>query len=296
MTQIRSYLTVIVILYYTPDTRERVIDVSRSANVKLLPSERRRRIRQLAAGQPVLRIDELAKHLEVSEMTIRRDLVQLEQDGYLRRTFGGALTLQNEHESSYLERRMRHIAEKRAIARYAASRVQEHETIALDASTTALALARELRQRNLTIVTNSLDVAQELRLTKAKVILLGGQLRQVTGSFTGPLTLAGLKDLRLDQTFISAKAVLTDGLMDSDVDEAMVKRSMMQHAARTTALLDSSKFGLRALAHICELADLDCLICDNGLPKNQMRQLEQAGVPLHLAKVESGERYEETGL
>ncbi len=264
-----------------------------SATVKLLPSERRRRIRQLATEQTILRIDELANCLQVSEMTIRRDLAQLEQDGHLTRTFGGALTVQNNHESSYLERLNKQIPEKHAIAGYAATLIKEHETIALDASTTALALARELGQRKLTIVTNSLDVAQELRMTKNKVILLGGHLRQVTGSFTGPLTLAGLKELRLDQAFISAKAVMpADGLMDSDVDEAIVKRSMMHHASRTTALVDSSKFGLRALAHICELADLSRLICDNGLDKSSRQLLEQAGVPLHVVHTESGASHE----
>ena len=203
---------------------------------RLLPSERQQRIRQLALEVGVLRIDDLAERFGVSEMTVRRDLEVLEEAGYVERTFGGAVALdQAAFESSYAVRLQARVAEKEAIARHAATLIQDGDTVAIDASTTALALARELLKRRVTVVTNGLDSVLELRSSQhASVILIGGHLRQVAGSFAGPLALKAMSELRVDQAFISGKGLLVpDGLVDSDLNEAEVKRAMIAGSART---------------------------------------------------------------
>ncbi len=245
-------------------------DVSR-----LLPTERQQRIRQLAVQQGVLRIPDLAETFRVSEMTIRRDLEMLEDSGHLERTFGGAIAPeQTSFESSYAIRLHTHTPEKQALARYAASLIQDGDTVAIDASTTCLALAKELSKRRLTIITNGLDAAIELRNGHSKVILIGGYLRQVAGSFAGPLALKALEGLRVDHTFFSAKGVLLeDGYLDSDLDEVEVKRVMVAAAVHTTALMDSSKFGVHALGRIAPLKDIHLLVTDSGLDKKLERQL-----------------------
>jgi DeoR family transcriptional regulator, fructose operon transcriptional repressor len=155
---------------------------------RLLPSERQQRIRLLAVQQGVLRIPELAETLGVSEMTIRRDLEMLEDSGHLERTFGGAIVSeQTAFESNYTVRLHTQTPQKQALARYAASLIQDGDSVAIDASTTCLALAKELAKRRLTVITNGLDAAVELRHSQCKVILIGGYLRQVAGSFAGPL-------------------------------------------------------------------------------------------------------------
>jgi DeoR family transcriptional regulator, fructose operon transcriptional repressor len=258
-----------------------------SADVqRLLPSERQQRIRQLALHQGVLRIPELAETFSVSEMTIRRDLELLEQSGHIERTFGGALTTeQTASESSYLVRLHTHTGQKQAIARYAATLVKDGDTVALDASTTMLDLARELAKRKITIVTNGLDCTQELRSGQAKVILTGGYLRQVAGSFAGPLALKSLEGLRVDHAFFSAKGVLLEGgYLDSDLDEVEIKRMMIASAAHVTALIDSSKFGVHALGRIAPLTAVHLLITDSGLDKKLERQLAKHKVKVKVVK------------
>ena len=253
----------------------------------MLPSERQRYIRQLALERGILRISDLANRFGVSEMTIRRDLEALEGAGHIERRFGGAVVAeQAASETSYAIRLKAHQLQKQAIARYAATLVQEGDTVAIDASTTGLALARELARRAVTVVTNSLDAAQELRNGRATVIVVGGWLRQAAGSFAGPLALQALRDLRVDQSFISAKGVLIpDGLLDSDLSEAEVKRAMLEGAARITALIDASKFGKRALGRISGFEAIDLLVTDTGISSWLLEQLRQQEVNVHAVEV-----------
>jgi DeoR family transcriptional regulator, fructose operon transcriptional repressor len=253
---------------------------------RLLPSERQQRIRLLAVQQGVLRIPDLAEKLGVSEMTIRRDLEMLQDSGHLERTFGGAVVSeQTSFESSFSVRSHTHTPEKQALARYAASLIQDGDTVALDASTTCLALARELAKRRLTVLTNGLDAALELRNSRSKVILTGGYLRQVAGSFAGPLALKALEGLRVDHAFFSAKGVLLrDGYLDSDLDEVEVKRVMLGSAAHVTALVDSSKFGVHALGRIASLGEVHLLVTDSGLDKKVEKQLLKQKVKIKIIR------------
>ena len=261
------------------------------SEARLLPAERQQRIRDLVNTQGTLRIADLAERLGVSEMTIRRDFEALATAGHLERTFGGAVAAeQTAFESSYKVRLHACAAEKEALARYAATLLQDGDTVALDASTSCLALARELTRRQLTIVTNGLDSAQELRAGSTKVIVTGGYLRQVAGSFVGPLALRALQDLRVDHAFISAKGVLpgelmAGGLMDSDIDEVEVKRAMLTCAAHTTALVDSSKFGHRALARVAGLDALDLIVTDSGISEAYRTELENGETAFHVVEV-----------
>ena len=248
---------------------------SAEAAPRLLPSERLLRIRQLLEARGLMRVSELAQHFEVSEMTIRRDLAELEKSGAIEKTFGAAvLSEQAAFESSLKERLHSHQAEKQAIARLAASLVHDGDSIAIDASTTGIALARELRQRPINVVTNGFDVAQALRGGQASVLLVGGMLREHSASLVGPLAMQAVGQLRLDRAFFSSKGLLLDGFVDSDLAEVDVKRAMLCSAAQSIALLDSSKFGKRALGVITTLEAVDLLISDIGLAAAARRQLE----------------------
>ena len=131
---------------------------------RLLPSERLLQIRQLVNAKGVVRVSELAARFDVSDMTIRRDLSELEKLGAIEKTFGAAVSSeQASFESSVSERMHLRQAHKRAIAKAAAAFVEPGDTVAIDASTTGLALAQELRMHNVHVVTSGLDVAQALR-------------------------------------------------------------------------------------------------------------------------------------
>jgi DeoR family fructose operon transcriptional repressor len=250
---------------------------------RLLPTVRQQHMRQLIQDHGVVRVTELAERFGVSEMTVRRDLEVLEAAGHLERTFGGAVAAeQSAFESSYMVRLQTQVEDKACLARYAATLVQPGDTVALDASTTSLALAKELARLDITVITNSLDVAQELRSASPRVILTGGYLRQVAGSFAGPLACHMLSEMRVDHLFFSAKGLLVpDGLMDSDLDEIEVKRAMFKSSARKTALVDCSKFGKRALGRIVSLAELDLLVTNDTLKPEYKRALVSYQVPTH---------------
>ncbi len=256
-------------------------------NQKLFPSERQKKIRRIALEKGILRISELADNFAVSEMTIRRDLEILEDSGFVERTFGGAiLSEQASFELSYSSRLESNVEAKKAIAKYAASLIYDGDTIALDSSTTALALAEELQDRKITVLSNSLGVAQLLRSARPRLILSGGYLRQLTGGFVGPLALKTIADLRIDHAFISSKGlILNDALFDSDLDEIEVKRAMINSAAKLTAIVDASKFARSALGKIIALSDIDLLITDNSIATKYLKELKEIGLNYHIARV-----------
>ena len=264
--------------------------ISAERLIRLIPSERKQRIKQMIVEQNVLKVSELSVVFGVSEMTIRRDLESLEEEGHLERRFGGAVapeqTEQAAFDSNYDVRLKTQTKQKAAIARHAGTLVNDGDTVAIDASTTALMFAKEVANRPITIITNSLDTAQALRNSEAKVILTGGYLRQIAGSFLGPLAIQTLQNLKVDLSFVSAKALLVpDGLMDSDLDEAEVKRALIQTSAKTIALIDSSKFGKRALVRIAKLDSFDLLISDTELAPEIQEDLQRQGIQFNLAEV-----------
>ncbi len=250
-----------------------------------VPAERQRLILQLVLMNGVLRISDLAEEFDVSEMTIRRDLDMLAQSGQIERKFGAAVALeQASHEVNYQTRMITNLARKEAIAGLALSMIRDGDTVALDASTTCLTLARKLAQRtDLTVVTNSLDVAQVLRYAQLQVILTGGWIRQMKDSVVGPLALHTLENIRVDQMFFSAHGVLfPDGFVDPDFNEIEIKRAMLRRSARATALIDSSKFGRRALGCIAGLDSIDHLITDSSIAQETLAKLAELGVDVRV--------------
>jgi DeoR family transcriptional regulator, fructose operon transcriptional repressor len=258
-------------------------------DTRLLPSERQRRIRQLALEHGVLRVSELAERFGVSEMTIRRDLDTLEQHGHVEKTFGGAVLVeQSAHELNYQIRLEQQRPQKDAIAAFAASLVADGDTVAIDASTTGLALATRLAMRRVTVVTNSIDIAHQLRSAECDLIMIGGFLRQAAGSFVGPLALDALKSIRVDHAFFSSKGVLIpDGFLDSDLSEIEVKRQLLASAARVTALVDASKFGKRALGRIAGVGDPTTVVTDDAVDASVVDALREHGATVRVVSVEA---------
>ena len=261
-----------------------------SGDARALPSERRRCIRQLAYEHGVLRVAELAERFGVSEMTIRRDLDTLERDGHVEKTFGGAVlaepsALELDHQIRLDQRR----PQKEAIAAFAATLVADGDTVAIDASTTGLALAARLAPRRVTVVTNSSDIAQRLRHAECDLIMIGGFLRRATGSFVGPLALGALEGIRVDQAFFSSAGVLIpDGYFDSDLGEIEVKRRLLAAAARVSAMVDASKFGRRALGRIAGLGEPDTIITDDAIESSLLAALRDHGATVRVVGLGAG--------
>jgi len=232
-------------------------------------------IQLLKSGSPV-KVTQLSLLFSVSEATIRRDLQELENLGFLQRTHGGAVAPQFVSELSFQDREIYLLDEKRQIALAAAALVEDGETIMLDAGTTTREIARQLHGKRLTVVTNSMDVACVFADdANIDVLLLGGIWRKAINSLVGSVTNAMLKLLCFDKVFIAANAIdAISGVSTQNLAEAETKRAMLQAAKTSILVADHSKFGQKNFAQICSVHELSMVITDHGLPSDILESLK----------------------
>jgi DeoR/GlpR family transcriptional regulator of sugar metabolism len=247
----------------------------------MLPVQRREGILQ-AVRTGTAHVGELAVAFGVSEMTVRRDLRDLERDGKLTRVHGGAVVAA---EPSFAEVVVERLERKDRIGAAAAALVEDGQTIMLDIGTTTLQLARHLRGRHVTVITSNLAAYEEL-LPEASVelMLLGGVVRRNYRSLVGVLAEDALRQLRADVAFLGASGVEEDlAVVDTTMVEVPIKRAMMAAAVRTVLLADSAKFGMRGVVRVCGPEELDVLVTDDGAPPALRRSLADAGVEVVTA-------------
>lgn len=249
--------------------------------------ERRQRILSILREQSSVKVTDLAKLLGVSEGTIRSDLIELNEGQMLLRVRGGAVLKEDfPAVSSILPGRVRlNASAKQRIARWAAEMVEDGDSILLDASTTAYHMAPFLQERkNLTVVTNGLEVGRALAKNPSNtVILVGGVLRSDGGAVTGHLGEKLLKDLRIRTAFVSCAGFSIEaGLTELDLQEAQLKSHMLRSARRVVALVDSSKFGQESLAPFATLEQVSHVITDNQVDVSFVEQLRRINITLVL--------------
>jgi len=232
----------------------------------MLVAERHQQIIELVNKRKSIRVTELSKIFSITEETIRRDLEKLEKQGKLMRSHGGAVSIESsmDLETSYAEREITNVKEKRQIAREAIKFVNKDDKIILDASTTAWYMARELPDLNITVLTNSIKVATALSTKRnITVISTGGLLRPESLSYVGPLTESSLKSYHVHKAFVSCEGFhLKHGLSESSEQQARVKEKMLQIADTVYMMVDYSKFGVQAFSRFSHLDEIDYVITD----------------------------------
>jgi DeoR family transcriptional regulator of aga operon len=235
-------------------------------------------------------VRELAVLAGVSEMTVRRDLDALAADGTVRRVHGGAESRTRGGrtalvtEPAFADRLRLHEGAKRRIARHAATLVRDGDTVALDGSTSVTYLARELRDRPVTLLTNNLLVADVAVGGAAGVHLVGGTVRPQTRTMVGAATLAALADLHADVAFLSCTGLdAAAGMTDGNPDEIAVKRALIGSACRAVALVDASKFGRRSLQTLAAPSAVDRIVVDRAPDPSLADALQRAGAVLEIA-------------
>lgn len=240
----------------------------------MLADRRRNAILELVRQQGSVRVTSLATELQVSESTIRRDLIALDSAGRLHRVRGGGSVEVDIEPFDEVADRARE--EKARIAEYADSLVHDRSVVLLDIGTTCAAVARQLRGRNLTVVTASLAVADELRNDRnIELVLLGGVLRPSYHSLVGPLTQHAISQLRADIAFVGASGVRDDGMvLDSTGIEVPVKHAIIQNSDRTCLVASRDKFPGSGLLPVGELKEFSDVITS----------LESAHPTLNLVK------------
>ncbi|WP_426504188.1 DeoR/GlpR family DNA-binding transcription regulator [Dactylosporangium sp. McL0621] len=236
---------------------------------------------RLVRGSGRLTLAELAERLGVSEMTVRRDLDQLQEQGLVRRVRGGAVALDVPAEAAGFAVRERWSAAVKArIGRAAAALVEPGGTVLLDAGTTTAELAAHLPARApLTVAVLSLQAAARLADQPGiRLLVIGGESRAGERSLVGPLALSALEQLRFDTFVMSIGAVHRDGWSEFDLDDAAVKRAALRRAGRTVAVADASKLGVQAFAHVAPLGAVDSLVTDATTENDTLAALREAGV------------------
>ena len=251
----------------------------------MLVEERRQRVLDLVTRRGFIALADLAENLHVSESTLRRDLDHWQQEGVLRRTHGGAMYVGDAATLPALEERSSsQLEEKRAIARVAVARIEDGETILLDGGTTTLEVARLLVGRRLQIVTNSLPIASLFASSReTDLVILGGYVYPKTGVALGPLTVRMMEDVHVHQLVMSVGGITSKGLFNSNLLLVETERQMMRCADEVVVVADHTKIGRQALAHLCNLTDIDTLIVDNQLSAAQRDLLRQNDVRLLVA-------------
>ena len=255
-------------------------------NTKLFLQERREKIITLLEREGRVSVPDLAERFRLSQATIRSDLDALAAQGLLLRTHGGGIALdRTDLELSFDIRRRLHSPQKQRIATAAAAMVEDGDAIALDASTTALALASQIKaRRELTVVTNSLFIAKALLDAPGITVLMpGGFLRRDSISLVGTEGIDFIKQFHFQKGFFSAKGLtLEDGLTDVNNAEVAVKREWVAHARQVIALVDSSKWGRVGFASFASIGQVDCIITDTDAPPSMVAALREAGVEVIL--------------
>jgi DeoR/GlpR family transcriptional regulator of sugar metabolism len=248
--------------------------------------ERRQEILRRVNQEERVSVAELSQQFGVSEVTIRSDLQALAERNLVVRTHGGALpSTRGLYDLSLALRRQRQVQEKSRIGQAGAALVADGDAIFLDSSSTALAIAQHIRHhRHLTIVTNSLAVAQDmLDAPGVTVVMVGGTLRRDTASMVGTDGLEMLRKFNIQKGFFGAHGIsLAEGLTDVSADEAEVKRPLVAMCRQVVAVLDATKWGRVGLASFAHIEQVDSIISDVYAPADLVAQVRALGIEVIL--------------
>lgn len=226
-------------------------------------------ITKLVNQRGTVRTNEIVEELNVSDMTVRRDLAELEEKGLLTKIHGGARSnsIFQFKEKSHQEKHTHNIEEKRSVARKAIQIIEENDTIFLGPGTTIECLAEIMELKSLTVITNCFPVFKilfEKRSINFKVYLLGGEMRDLTESFVGEMANTLLKTMRFSKMFFSCNGIKDIDVLTSTIDEAYTQQLALERSVEKYLLVDSSKLGKEDFTQLCKLDDLTAVIIDKG--------------------------------
>lgn len=250
----------------------------------MLALERQKRILEILNIEGSVMVSKLSVELGVTEETVRRDLEKLEDKELLRRTHGGALPMdEGSYELSLEKRKSLNVETKQALAHRAVQSIATGDTVFLDASTTTFYMAKEIKtMKNVTVITNSIRVIDELcGVDGVKVIAVGGIVSN-NQSFTGAVTENSISDNYFaDKVFFSVKGIGENALvLESNEQECFVKQRMIKNSRQSYCLCDKSKIGRIGCIKLCSFKDINYFITDAELDSSLKSVLDEWGVEL----------------
>ncbi|MEA2007907.1 MAG: DeoR/GlpR family DNA-binding transcription regulator [Chloroflexota bacterium] len=253
----------------------------------LIPAERRNRIHEIIRDQGIVRVSALSDLFDVAEITIRRDLEQLEQVGYLERTHGGAVySRRMQLETSYTEKDQIHRQEKEQIGVEAAALVENEDIILVNSGSTTLQIFRHLAdQKRIRVITSNMGAFREIRGLDIELILVGGEYREESNSLVGPLATLGLEQVYGNKCFIGVDGVsIKYGLTTPNLREAEVARMMIEHTrGQVIVVADHHKLGVVADFQTAPIEGIDILVTDSDFDESYREGLEKLGIEIVVA-------------
>lgn len=243
-------------------------------------------ILEIARQEGRVVVEDLAQRFEVTLQTIRRDLTELADAGHLDRVHGGAVPRTGVANIGYEARRRMNESAKAAIARACAAMIPDNSSMILNLGTTTEAVARELvHHRNITVVTNNMNVANSLVANPScEIMVAGGALRRSDGGLVGELTTQFIEQFKVDFAIIGTSALDRDGdLLDFDLAEVRVSRAIIRQARQSFLVTDHTKLGRSAPARIASLSELDAVFTDQALPDNLLAACDGWGTQVVVA-------------
>lgn len=230
---------------------------------------------------------ELMERFGISIETVRRDLDYLEEQGFLRKVYGGAVVkVSLNSEPEYASRSQINVQQKNAIAQKAAELIQPGDTVFLGVGTTVQAMVQYMKNLGeITVFTNALRTAVALsELPECTVILPGGHLRNKELTLSGFPADENMTHFNIDKAFIGVGGVTDGGISDFHIGEAQLHKQLVLNARQSVALADSSKLGIRALNNVCTLEQISLIITDSNARKQTVTELKEAGAKIIVAK------------
>ncbi|WP_314005672.1 DeoR/GlpR family DNA-binding transcription regulator [uncultured Streptococcus sp.] len=220
----------------------------------MLKTERKQLILEELQEHHVVSLEKLVSLLETSESTVRRDLDELEAENKLRRIHGGAeLPHSLQQEESIQEKSVKNLQEKKLLAQKAASLIKEQDVIFIDAGTTTAFLIKELSNKDITVVTNSIHHAVQLVEKQIPTVMVGGSVKMTTDASIGGVALNQINQLHFDRAFIGMNGVDENYYTTPDMEEGAIKRAIIDNAKQTYVLVDASKVGQTCFAKVAPL-------------------------------------------
>lgn len=249
----------------------------------MIPAERQKLLLNLISQKGMASISQLMESLNVSHMTIRRDIQKLEEMGKVISVSGGVKM--QEHisvEPTHQDKSLLFHPQKAQIGEYAATLIPAHTTVYLDAGTTTLEIAYRLIEReDLLVVTNDFSIAHFLMTNgQCELIHIGGTVNKLNHSSVGELAGQFLRQLSIDMAFVSTSSWTLKGLTTPDERKLPVKKALLDASSQRILVTDSSKYGKVATFHICPLTRLDRIICDNNLVDTAQSAIKELNIDL----------------
>lgn len=239
----------------------------------MLQIDRHKMIIEIVGKEGSVKVDQLAKRLDVSLMTIRRDLEKLNNEGKIDRIHGGAII---RSETPYKEKKTTEIETKEEIARLCSGLVKEGDGVYLDAGTTTLEIAKQIKDiPGIKVTTNDVEIAKYLIDSSVLLNICGGKVQKSTGSINGQLANQMVEHLRFDISFIGAMTIDSDfNVLTPTMDKAMLKRTVCQNSKESYLVVDRTKFGREAFIKINHLSDYTAVITNKEFTIEEKKNMK----------------------